>query len=137
MGFEEDGFGRPPRPSRSVLAGLPLIIGAVVVTGLGLVIFLSGQFGTRLAECRAIAASVPGLTLVSEESMGFLQLNGVLESVYTSADAPAAVEAAFIGANGAVMRQAVESGDFTNTARAAPIITANEGGGSTVRLSCP
>jgi hypothetical protein len=137
MGFSEEGYGRLERQSRPIWAGVPVIVGLVLVTGIALVIFLSGQFAARVESCRQIARGIPGLTLVSEQPMGFLQVNGVLESVYTSPDGPETVQQAFNTASAAIMRQAVESGDFRNTVGTTTSVTANDAGGSTVTVVCP
>jgi hypothetical protein len=137
MGFSEEGYGRLERQSRPVWAGVPVIVALVVVTGIALVIFLSGQFAARVESCRQIARGIPGLTLVSEQPMGFLQVNGTLESMYASADDPETVRQAFNAASAASMRQAVESGDFRNTISTTTSITANDAGGSMVTVLCP
>lgn len=134
---EPPPVGSRDRQFRGIFAGVPLIIGLVTITTIALLVFLNARFIARLNECRNAYVTYPRMEIVSEQEPYFLQPNGILLTELYSPDDPAVVRDWFGRAYGALMRQAVISGDFRDMPQQTWSVEAAEGGGSTIMLTCP
>jgi hypothetical protein len=121
------------RQNRGILSGLGVVTLLTVLMVVGLSLFLQARCSSLFWDNLVV---YPGAERVSEESV-FL---GVQRVVYHSPDAPATVERWYTTQNAAQMRDAVVSGDFSNTARLNWIVEPDDArGGSLIeaKTTCP
>jgi len=126
--------GSHDRKFRGIFAGVPLVIGLVIVAVFLLLIFLHGRFMENVAACRLY---YPNANVVAEDQPYFLQPFGQLTSLLQSPDAPDVVTTWYNQHYAAAMRSAMAE---DNLAAVTPItweITPADGGGSQIFLLCP
>jgi hypothetical protein len=129
--------GNRDRQFRGLFAGVPLIIGLVVITLGALLLFLHSQFMGRVAQCRESYNANPIMQVVAEQQPYFLQPFGTLTTELFSPDTPEQVQEWFNRARAALMREAMARGDFRSLPEQTWTVEAAEGGGSRVTLTCP
>jgi hypothetical protein len=126
--------GSHDRRFRGLFAGVPLVIGLVIVSILVLLVVLNARFMQNVAECRVY---YPNATLVAEQQPYFLQPFGQLTSDLTSPDRPDTVTSWYNQHYGEIMRSAVEEGDFSQVTPITWSVSPGEDGGSRIFMLCP
>ena len=131
---EPPPVGSHDRRFRGLFAGVPLIIGLVVLSVFVLLIVLNARFMQNVTECRQY---YPGATVVAEQQPYFLQPFGQLTSDLTSPDRPDLVTSWYNQQYGEIMRSAVEEGDFSQVTPITWSVYPGENGGSRIFMLCP
>ncbi len=135
-GYEPSPVGSRDRTSRSLFAGVPIIIVLVIGAVLVVLLILNTRFMASVNECRAI--QYPGATVIDEQQPYFLQPFGQLSQTLHTPDAPDVVTAWYTNYFVSAQREAIVSGDFTqNTPSPNWMVGTAEGGGSEILLVCP
>ncbi len=133
---EPPPVGNRDRQWRGLFAGVPLIFGLVIITVLALLLFLHSRFMGHVGDCRAGYSTYPNVQVIDEQQPYFLQPFGTLRADLYSSDSPDAVEAWLNRARAEMMREAMESGDFSSVPSQSWRVTAANGG-SEIVVYCP
>lgn len=131
---EPPPVGSHDRRFRGLFAGVPLIILLVAVSIIVLLIFLNARFLSAVNACRHY---YPNATIVAEQQPYFLQPFGHLTTDLTSNDGPDRVTSWYNQQYGAVMRSAVEQGDFSQVTPVTWSVSPGNDGGSQIFMLCP
>jgi hypothetical protein len=135
--LEPPPVGNRDRQFRGLFAGVPLIVGLVVITLGVLLLFMHSQFMGRVAQCRESYNTDPDMQIVSEQPPYFLQPFGSLTTELHSTESAEQVQDRLNRARAALQREAVVSGDFRNLPEQSWIVFEAEDGGSRITLTCP
>ena len=135
--LEPPPVGNRDRQFRGLFAGVPLIIGLVIISVLGLLLVFHTRFMAQVNECRITSMASADLQLIAEEAPYFLQPMGSLTMKFSSDDSPEAVDNALRRIVALAQREGVLTGDFRNVPTMTWEVEAAEGGGSHIILHCP
>lgn len=135
--LEPPPVGNRDRQFRGLFAGVPLIIGLVVITLGALLLFLHSQFMGRVAQCREAYNANPTIQVVAEQQPYFLQPFGTLTTELYSPELPESARDRLNRARAALQREAVITGDFSNLPEQSWTVVEAEDGGSRITLICP
>ena len=126
--------GSHDRQFRSIFAGVPMIIGLVIVALFVLLIILHSRFTQNVATCRVY---YPNATVLAEDQPYFLQPFGQLTSLLHSPDAPTEVTTWYNQHYAAAIRTAMAEDAMTTVTPITWEISPADDGGSQIFLVCP